>query len=726
VWDKATPGFGLRVSAGGALKYICSGRIKGGMKRQCLHTIGRPSTELTLKEAQKRAARFLLQMHDGVDPRAQVKVSEREREALSITLQQALDVLKKKNQKKNRGLRRDATIDSYQFNLDTYLEGVRDKPMASTLTPELCETIFEAISEGGLAGVRKLAGWHTPEKARKEPNEGGGITVANNVMRDLHALCEVVRKKFRDRKTGLPLVLVINPVAEMREWTPPNPTNPRSGRIDLSLIREVYAMWKQMGETGATPLARTGADSCRFRLLTGIRPFESFQLRFSYIQGNWIVLPGEITKNHEEQWFPMNRPLRELIAHRRAVQLARLGVAEKDAPDDWVFPSDRNPTGHITSAREPIRQARALNPEKGLIPYDLRRTFVDMANACNIDGDIRRHLLNHCKDVHDKCYNNKRELLIAPVERMGEWIEGTQDWDQAMRMPPLGEAQVKALAHALSAALAAALGETHAKGLDLRALAATHVHSLVDALANPPADLSPDACEHAPAETAEQAPAHDAANALHDAHVRLRAALALTGTSCHPRNWPSSSGTSPPPTWRSSSPSPTRPSRSAAWPGTSASPSAATGAGSRFTRSTSRRRRLGRRLAQRRDAVHDDAAPDRVHLRPRGPAGVATLPRVEGARAPGSGHVLPGAVSATGAPPPPLPFSHISRRTPCATSRPGSPSLMRGSPASNARRRGLPPCSGTATCPALACASRPTAQRVPMWSACGSEAAIGG
>ena len=81
--DSAIPGFGLRVTSGGAKSFIAEKRIHGKVKRI---TIGRYGN-LTVEQARKEAMHLLGQVATGKDPIAEKKAQQ----AKSTTLRQAFD-----------------------------------------------------------------------------------------------------------------------------------------------------------------------------------------------------------------------------------------------------------------------------------------------------------------------------------------------------------------------------------------------------------------------------------------------------------------------------------------------------------------------------------------------------------------------------------------------------------------------------------------------------------
>ena len=76
-WDSQVKGFGLRVTATGALAYILNYRVDGRERRA---TIGRPS-EMSLKAARDRATAMLAEIRTGGDP---LRARQKRREAPTV------------------------------------------------------------------------------------------------------------------------------------------------------------------------------------------------------------------------------------------------------------------------------------------------------------------------------------------------------------------------------------------------------------------------------------------------------------------------------------------------------------------------------------------------------------------------------------------------------------------------------------------------------------------
>jgi len=66
-WDSLQPGFGVRVSSAGRKSYLLDYKLESGKQRRI--TIGR-STEITPKQARKKARQLLYKLSVGIDPLA--------------------------------------------------------------------------------------------------------------------------------------------------------------------------------------------------------------------------------------------------------------------------------------------------------------------------------------------------------------------------------------------------------------------------------------------------------------------------------------------------------------------------------------------------------------------------------------------------------------------------------------------------------------------------------
>ena len=114
--DSAIPGFGLRVTSGGAKSFIAEKRINGKVKRITLGRYG----NLTVEQARKEAMQLLGQVATGKDP-----VAERKAETIrGTTLHQAFeDYLATRKDLKA------STVHDYRRSIDGAFADWQDTPL---------------------------------------------------------------------------------------------------------------------------------------------------------------------------------------------------------------------------------------------------------------------------------------------------------------------------------------------------------------------------------------------------------------------------------------------------------------------------------------------------------------------------------------------------------------------------------------------------------------------
>ncbi len=389
-WDEgkgAVTGFGLSVTANGVRSYVAQGRVDGGSRRI---TIGRHGV-FTVQQARERAAELLLGMKQGVDPRAKVV----EEAAQRVTLKQVLDDYVEKHRTSHGEPLRPETVREMTRHVVKLLPAMADKPIAN-ITRDAC-----------LEAHRRLS-VTTPGSA-------------NQAMKTLRALINYAREKYA-APDGTYTIHEHNPVARAfgkHKLGRMNKVDPRTDRVPLEKIGAVWRMLRQQRDEALKQAGRAAADYVCFILLTGCRAEESATLEWDRVnldQG-WFHLPSELVKNHNAVTLPLNAPLRELLAVRKA-------EAGGDAAAGYVFPGSGE-SGHLEECRATIRAIKKLSGEKKLTLHGLRRTFDDIGEACHVGHDQRRQLLNHlAADVHGQSYsNNPDPKALAPAsERIGAWV----------------------------------------------------------------------------------------------------------------------------------------------------------------------------------------------------------------------------------------------------------------------------------------------------------------
>jgi integrase len=157
---------------------------------------------------------------------------------------------------------------------------------------------------------------------------------------------------------------------------------------------------------GLPPLGR---DYLLLTLFTGMRRRESAALRWDEIDFNArvIKLPAHRAKAGRALELPMTSVVHDLLVARRA-----LGNAT------FVFPSHSR-SGHIEEARawlDAVAEATGID----FSTHDLRRTYITVAESCDISVYALKALVNHSlgQGVTESYVNMTAERLRAPAEKV--------------------------------------------------------------------------------------------------------------------------------------------------------------------------------------------------------------------------------------------------------------------------------------------------------------------
>ncbi|MCZ6658194.1 MAG: integrase family protein, partial [Gammaproteobacteria bacterium] len=202
---------------------------------------------------------------------------------------------------------------------------------------------------------------------------------ANYAMRILRAMFNYAIERYRGPR-GLPLV-IDNPVlvlSKIKSWF----RVPR--RRTVIARRDLPAWWKAVqGLAGerSNSSAEVVKDYLQTLLFTGMRPTEAARLSAQDLNLQDRIFISTETKNWEEHALPMSEPVWEIFARRM------------DASDTHLFPTPDAKT-HISDIRYWIREVREASAVS-FIPYDLRRTFITIAESLDLSGYTLKRLLNH-------------------------------------------------------------------------------------------------------------------------------------------------------------------------------------------------------------------------------------------------------------------------------------------------------------------------------------------
>jgi integrase len=269
-WDTELKGFGLRVNAAGK-SFIVQGRIGSGRTAPAARiTIGRYGV-FTVDQARDRARKHLINMRDGIDPRAR---SEAQR-----TVRQIADDYLRDIQLKPRSKEAIEKIVAGPFTKF----GWTDKPLASITRDEVSERFLELRER-------------TP-------------AYANHIFGTLRAFFNhAITKNPEAFDKGNPVKVLRRMWAEEKV---------RTGRIPDD---KLSACWKHLSELRLRANkrhTRASIDFVSFLLLTGCRRSEAAELtwvRVNLDEGWWHIAD---TKNSNPVWLPLPTQAVELLRERQ-------------------------------------------------------------------------------------------------------------------------------------------------------------------------------------------------------------------------------------------------------------------------------------------------------------------------------------------------------------------------------------------------------------------------
>lgn len=380
-WDNSLTGFGVLLSGKTSAKsYVVQRDVNGKTRRV---TIGRTNV-LSLGDARNDAKLVLAGMYKGIDPKAKRKADA----SNALTLSEALDAYLTTN----RALRPKTTLD-YRKAVERYLDDWLDKPMHE-ITRDMVEERHRTIQQQ----VAKRSRTHLVK----------GNTSANGTMRVLRLLWNHVLARHPD--------LGENPVrilSQLKTW---HPEVRRDGLVKLSDLPAFYNAVTNP-EVIPNPIHR---DYVLTVLFTGLRRSEAASLRWDDVdlKERVIRLPAIRTKAGRRLDLPMSDYLHDLFTARRAIGL--------DGP--YVFSADSR-SGHIEEPRFALYAVAKATGIK-VTTHDLRRTFITVAEECDIPVFALKGLVNHSMgtDVTAGYVIARPQRLRGPMQKVTDKFKKLIGW----------------------------------------------------------------------------------------------------------------------------------------------------------------------------------------------------------------------------------------------------------------------------------------------------------
>lgn len=366
-WDKALPGFGVRIGAK-RKTYIVQKKLNGRDRKITLGAHG----VITPERARDLALKTLGEMTQGVDP------TERKREARakSVTLAEVY-----RDFKVDRPSLKPRTYRDIDYAMKSYFADWQDKPITE-------------ITKDMIARRHKQIGDSTSGQAQ-----------ANQAMRYLRSLFSFASGKYADKRGRS--ILPENPVktlSQLRAWY-------RSTRRQTIIkAHELPGLFDAIDRLDESPLKGPNLDTVRdyvlFLLFTGLRKNEGASLKWDDVDFKAKTFTAPDTKNRQPLTLPLPDFVFDLLERRHA-----------NKTGDYVFPS---PDG-TRPLPDPKRQVERIKKESGLsfCLHDLRRSFITIAESLDVSHFALKRIVNHSlagSDVTGGYIVHDVERLRAPMQ----------------------------------------------------------------------------------------------------------------------------------------------------------------------------------------------------------------------------------------------------------------------------------------------------------------------
>jgi integrase len=235
------------------------------------------------------------------------------------------------------------------------------------------------------------------EARHRKLGEDVGPAAANGTMRALRLLWNFVLEKKPD--------LGPNPVRLRKQW---HKLPIRTGLVKAEELPAFYAAVCAL-------LNDVHRDYLLMLLFTGLRRREAAALRWDHIdfKAKTMRIPAESTKSGKKLDLPLSDFLLDMLVARRA-----LGDA-----GGWIFPSN-SAIGNLT---EPKYALDAVERASGIevSPHDLRRTYITVAESCDISVMSLMALVNHSagKSVTAGYVQLTPERLREPAQKVANKLK---------------------------------------------------------------------------------------------------------------------------------------------------------------------------------------------------------------------------------------------------------------------------------------------------------------
>lgn len=366
----AVPGLELTVSYSGIKSFVFRKKVNG---RAVAVTLGRHPS-INVETARQLAREHSNDMSKGVNP----NTKKRALRASRITLEDCFkDYLKDRDLAAN-------TLSNYNTVMDKYLDSWKKKPLKH-ITRNMVESRYNELSKASPSS-------------------------ANKTMRILRSLFNYANGKYENEEgCGLFPDNPVTRITALRRW---HKEKPRKNKID----NEDFPAWFEAVLNPANDgAAATVSDLLVFILLTGLRRREASNLRWDAINMQKRFFIVFETKNKEELELPLSDYLLKLLERRK-----------ENSESAFVFPGI-NPGKPLQEPKKQVQKFRDASSVDFTI-HDLRRTFITVAESCEIAPYAIKAMVNHklpesrSGDITQDYIVWTRERLREPMQKVTDYI----------------------------------------------------------------------------------------------------------------------------------------------------------------------------------------------------------------------------------------------------------------------------------------------------------------
>jgi len=367
-WDKAQRGFGIRVTATGAVSFIAQGRIGTRERRITLGHFPHVSPDV----ARKASLKVLGAMQGGIDP-----VAIRRRANLaSKTLAAAFAEYAELRHRSDGKPLKDSTKADMARSLRWAFSSWKNKPVVA-ITREMVERRYQQLTAASVAR-------------------------ANLAMRYLRAVISFTADRMTDAH-GQP-VLTDNPVRVLRrQWR-------AVGRRTTVIEPDALGDWVPAVSALENQAAR---DLLLFVALTGCRRGEALTLRKGDVALAASTVTFKDTKNRRDHELPLTKELAEIVASR---------VKASPAECEWVFADAQGrPISNLRYAIDRVQKASGVR----FCIHDLRRLAATTMERAAVPVYTIKAVLNHvttAQDVTGGYVRVDRAMKLDALKKLGAFV----------------------------------------------------------------------------------------------------------------------------------------------------------------------------------------------------------------------------------------------------------------------------------------------------------------